>query len=71
MQGYKAQMFSLCCVSESQAHNSDTGGLFQMSKQQGLQTPPALSVVPELIISWAVPAMQALLTDVAALCTQW
>lgn len=57
-------------MSEGQAHNSGTGGLFQMSKQQGFQSPPALGVVPELIISWAVPAMQALLTDVAALCTQ-
>lgn len=57
-------------MSESQAHNSGTGGLFQMSKQQVIQTPPALNVVPELIISWAVPAMQALLTDMVALCTQ-
>lgn len=71
MQSNKTQMFSLCFVSKSQAHNGDTGGLFQMSKQQVLQTPPALNVDPELIISWAAPAMQAVLTDVVALCTQW
>lgn len=44
-------------MSESQAHNSDTGGLFQVSKQKVLGIPPPLSVAPELIISWAVPAL--------------
>lgn len=70
MQDYKAQMFSSSSVSEGQAHNSDTGGLFQMSKQQMLPIPPPLNVVPELVISWAVPAMWVVLRDVVALCTK-
>ena len=54
MQDNKTQMFSLYYVSESRAHNSNTGGLFQMSKQQVLQIPPPLNVVTELIVSQAL-----------------
>lgn len=51
MQENKTQTFSSCYLPESHAHNSNTGGLFQMSKQQVLKIPPPLNVVTELIFS--------------------